>query len=87
MAIKDLRQKDEQEPHCPILPSHQTRQRPFQEKQTVMEFLVLTTFVFGRLQKVRNPFKSGRTVNDFVHFSHKGVAHRKWRFPSKRRGV
>ena len=32
-AIKDLRQKDEQQSNYPILPSHQTRQRPFQEGQ------------------------------------------------------
>ena len=42
-TIKDCRQKDEQECFHPILPSHQTRQRPFQAMD--MEYLIRVIFV------------------------------------------
>ena len=70
-AIKDLRQKDEQESVHPILPSHQTRQRPFQAMD--MEYLIRVIFVLVGMDRIAilvDLFKIVRTTNEF-DFSYK----------------
>ena len=62
-AIKDLRQKDEQQSNYPILPSHQTRRRPFQERQwtwSSWSTLSSSSTEWERVATVADFSKSGR---------------------------
>ena len=65
-AINDLRQKDEQECNYPILQSHQTRQRPFQEiamRNCVLGPHHLRVHLHGQGRKLGGPLVKWKAVN------------------------
>ena len=80
-----MRQKDEQESNHPILPSHQTRQRPFQAMD--MEYLIRVIFVLVGMDRIAIlvdlPKVGGLPMNSI--FRTRSFGYRKWRCPCKRR--
>ena len=58
-VIKNLRQKEEQPSDLPILPSHQSRQRPFQQRQSKWHLVRLILILVGmdRIAILVHPFK------------------------------
>ena len=75
VAIKDLRQKDDQESNHPNLPSHQTRQRTFHSRKTLkMEYLSRVIFVLVGMDRIAIlvdlPQVGGLPTN-LISFSHK----------------
>ena len=82
-----MRQKDEQESFHPILPSHQTRQRPFQAMD--MEYLIRVIFVLVGMDTIAIlvdlPKVGGLPMNSI--FRTRSFDYRKRRFFCKRQGV
>ena len=83
-AIKDLRQKDEQQSNYPILPSPQTRRRPFEERQWTWSSWSTLNSVFDRMRKGRKRCGLLKKCEDY-HFSKKkkknivkSFAYRQW---------
>ena len=74
-TIKDCATEDKQESFHPILPSHQTRQRPFQAMD--MEYLIRVIFVLVGMDTIAilvDLFKIVRTTNEFDFLFLRGVS-------------